>query len=51
MYASIGETDKALDLIERAIELGSRNRLYFETDPDFVSLRDHPRFKALLDRI
>lgn len=51
MYATIGETDKALDLIERAIELGSRNRLYFETDPDFVSLRDHPRFKALLDRI
>ena len=51
IYARIGEIDKALDLIDRAIELGSRNRLYYETDPDFVTLRDHPRFKALLERI
>jgi tetratricopeptide (TPR) repeat protein len=51
MYAKTGETDKALDLIEHAIALGSRNRLYYETDPDFAELRDHPRFKTLLDTI
>jgi adenylate cyclase len=51
IYARLGDSDKALELIERAIDLGSRNRRYYETDPDFVSLLDHPRFKALLDRI
>lgn len=51
IYARLGDYDKALDLIERAIKLGSRNRRYYETDPDFVKLKDHPRFKALLDRI
>jgi len=51
IYARLGDTDKALDMIERAIELGSRNRRYFETDPDFNGLREHPRFKALLDSI
>jgi len=25
------------------------NRAWIEHDPDFDSLRDHPRFKALLD--
>jgi adenylate cyclase len=50
IYARVGETDRALDLLERAIELGSRNRRYFESDPDLLSLRDHPRFKALLEK-
>ena len=51
IYARLGEIDKALDHIEKAIELGSRNRRYYETDPDFVRLKDHPRFKALLESI
>jgi adenylate cyclase len=51
LFAGIGEIDRALDLIEVAIGLGSRNKRYFETDPDFESLKDHPRFKELLSRI
>jgi len=51
LYAKLGETDKALDLLEKAWELGSRNRRYYETDNDFASIRDHPRFRALLDRM
>jgi adenylate cyclase len=51
MYAKTGETDKALELVERAITLGSRNRLYYETDPDFAELQDHPHFIALLEQI
>ena len=51
IYANMGETEKALDCIERAVELGSRNKRYFETDSDFDSIRDHPRFQELLKRI
>ena len=51
IYARMGEIDKALDHIEKAIDLGSRNRRYYETDPDFVRLKDHSRFKALLESI
>ena len=51
LYAGIGEIDRALDLIEVAIGLGSRNKRYFETDPDFKQLQDHARFKELLLRI
>ncbi len=51
MYAKMGETERALDLIEKAVELGSRNKRYFETDGDFESIRDHPRFVALMKTI
>jgi adenylate cyclase len=51
VYASLGDTDRAIELIEKAIRLGSRNRRYFETDPDFKRLKDDPRFLALLDTI
>lgn len=51
IYANMGEMEKALDCIERAVELGSRNKRYFETDSDFDSIRDHPRFQELLKRI
>ena len=51
IFARLGDTERALDLIERAIALGSRNKKYFETDSDFASVRDNPRFKALLETI
>jgi len=51
LYAAIGEDDRALDFIEVAIGLGSRNKRYFETDPDFNRLQDHPRFVELMNRI
>ena len=51
MYAKMGETDKALTLLERAVALGSRNKHYFETDGDFDSIREHPRFIALMKTI
>ena len=51
IHAKFGETERALDLLEKAVELGARRKLYFETDSDFDSLRDHPRFKALLERV
>ena len=51
VQAKMGEPEKALALLEKAVELGSRNKLYFETDADFDSIRDHPRFIALMKTI
>jgi adenylate cyclase len=51
IFAMEGEIDKALDLIERAVDLGARNKKYFETDVELANIAEHPRFKALLKRI
>jgi ketosteroid isomerase-like protein len=44
-----GSPDAALDSVERAIASGFRRRAQYETDPDLASLRDLPRFKALME--
>ena len=49
-YAVLGDKDRALDLLERALRLGQGNVGWIENDPDFDSLRDEPRFDALLAR-
>ncbi|MCH7821905.1 MAG: hypothetical protein IIA07_07810 [Proteobacteria bacterium] len=51
LYAKLGETERAVDFLEKAVELGGRNKRYYENDVDFDSIRDHPRFKALLERV
>ncbi len=50
-YALTGEAEKAIDCIERAITLGGTWRKWIENDPDLNSLRSHPRFCALLERL
>jgi len=47
-YANRGDRGLALDHLERAMELGMRNRDWLMTDPDLDLIRDDPRFKALL---
>ncbi len=47
-YALSGAADKALDAVERAIGAGFRKRAQYESDPDLASLRELPRFKALV---
>lgn len=51
LYARLGQTERALDFVERAVALGSRNKRNFDSDKDLDSLRDHPRFKALMDSL
>lgn len=51
VYANLNEFEIALDHLEKAVELGSRNKRYFDTDSDFDSLREHPRFIALMEKI
>jgi adenylate cyclase len=51
LFAVAGRTDRALDCLEEARAVGFGNRAWLERDPDLESLRDHPRFKAILDAI
>jgi ketosteroid isomerase-like protein len=43
-----GSQEAALDSVERAIANGFRRRAQYEQDPDLASLRELPRFKALI---
>lgn len=50
--ASAGEVERALDTLERRMRISTTiNRSWIEHDPDFDALRDHPRFKTLLERL
>ena len=47
-FAVLGEHDRAIDLLERAVKLGWGDRAWMANDSDLASLRDKPRFQALL---
>jgi adenylate cyclase len=47
-YALLKETDKSLACLEKAFRQGFVHKEWMEHDPDFSSLRAHPRFKALM---
>jgi len=49
--ALLGESDCALDGLERALEAGVSIGDWIQHDPDFASLRTHPRFQAIVMRI
>jgi TolB-like protein/Tfp pilus assembly protein PilF len=51
VYARIGQKDEAIDCLERAVKSGFGLREWLEHDPDFASVRDDPRFRAILDRM
>jgi len=49
--AMLGESERALDRLERAIEAGVAVGDWIQHDPDVDSLRGHPRFQAIMKRI
>lgn len=49
LFAVAGRTDRALDCLEEARGVGFGNRAWLERDPDLTSVRDQPRFKAILE--
>ena len=46
-YAIIGETERSLDLLDNSIS----SRSWIENDSELDSIRDHPRYKAIVDSL
>jgi serine/threonine protein kinase len=51
IYAGLGETDKALQWLEKAYAERSLLIVYLAVDPAFDNLRSEPRFQKLLQQI
>jgi serine/threonine protein kinase/tetratricopeptide (TPR) repeat protein len=50
-HALLGEREEAFRWLERAVTLGNENRPWFESNPDWETLREDPRFAELMQRI
>jgi hypothetical protein len=50
-YAILGQKDKALDWLDRAVAAGFTDRSLLERDPDLASIRDTERFRKLVDKL
>lgn len=46
-----GNLDEGLDLLERAVANGFAQKEWFLHDSDLNPIRDHPRYRALLDKM
>ncbi len=52
MWSQLGEHDKALDLLQRwASHVGPENKDWLRQDPDLDPLRDHARYKKIIELI
>ena len=51
IYAGLGEKDQAFAWLEKAYEERSFNMAWLKVEPRWDSLRDDPRFKAMLKRM
>ncbi len=51
MSESNPEKELALDALEKGVEIRSPYLIYLKVDPMFDSLRDDPRFTALLKKV
>jgi len=49
-FCLAGELEQSLDILEKAVRVGNPHRDWIEYDSDLDPLRDHPRFKALLEQ-
>jgi serine/threonine-protein kinase len=50
-YLLQGRQVLALEWLQKAIELGNENYLWFESDPNWADLHADPRFKAMMQRV
>ena len=46
-----GKPERALEVLEKAVENGFGHREWIEHDPDLVSLHELPRYKSLIERM
>ena len=49
VYSTIGEVDEALDCLEKSVRKGMAEIDWMKNDSDLDNVRDHPRFKVLLE--
>jgi serine/threonine protein kinase/tetratricopeptide (TPR) repeat protein len=47
----MGESDRCLEHLEAAVENGFAHLAWVENDPDFDTIRDHPRYRKLLETL
>ena len=50
-YARLKNSDKALEMLGKAVDEGFANRNTMTTDADLAALRSDPRFAKLLERV
>jgi serine/threonine protein kinase/Tfp pilus assembly protein PilF len=51
VYSQAGLINEAIDCLEKSIALNWRQKDWIENDSDLDPIRDHPRFRALLERL
>ena len=49
-HSVAGRVDAALDLVEKALDLGFLHREWYLTDSDLENIRGHPRFNQLMSK-
>jgi hypothetical protein len=50
-YSVLGETEKALEWLDRAVRLSDERADWFRRDPLLANARDHPRVQQILDPV
>lgn len=50
-YLNMGDHEAALDLLEKVIPRASAHRYWWSSDPDLDPIRDHPRYKRLVEAV
>lgn len=51
IYARTGEHDRSLELLQACVDAGWGNSDWVHHDPDLDSIREDPRYKAILEQI
>jgi tetratricopeptide (TPR) repeat protein len=50
-YAVLGDTSKALEWLDRAVQKGDERAEWFRRDPLLAGIRDNPRFQSIMESI
>ena len=51
VYAIDGDSERALEWLDRAISMGNENYPWFISDPHWTALREDPRHKAIMESL
>ena len=50
-YARLGEIDEAIYYFDKAVKAGFAHKAWIENDTDLDPIRDHPRFKEIVETL